>query len=619
MNLAEFTVKNYKSLRKVELSFGNYTALIGENGSGKTSILEALYLFFKDFSIVGGSPPPVLQEETAWHNKNLPLEFSAKIALDEEDCRDILPEEVLDKINEKYEDGNRELTITILRRIQKPGAPWETVSINIAKAPLVKDNALVSPEELTKAVTKVASKRPTGKVKAFLFDPNANQSNLVGNRLIVLNDKAYHMDNYTDSLVREGKVPFQQLPGEDYKIWITNQGLNLVESPPAKEDVVTLLSAEVPLIDSEALQRVQNKIAEKIKGKLKLIPATRNERVEPGERAAFLSKPTITDPLTSLHAINGEAWYGIGAVAEELIGQRLDSVPALSTWEKNLRLPIHLIGGGQQEIIGLLYQIHTASEPIIAIEEPETHLHHNLSRKLFEVLKGVANTKQLIVATHSEHFAEISDVSKNWFLGKKAKEAKPKEIKTQAELLEAFGFLGAEPSDRGYPNKILFVAGETEQDVLPVWAKILRVNIDKLRIECLDGEFGKRKVKHVNDYIKEAQTPVFLMVDSHAKDEVKQLLDEEHRLILQGTIEDCYPIGIVVKVLNENFGLDLAENDIHAEKPRVDEIKRILNEKRKVPRKKTFWKRSLGKDVAKLMSEDDIPQEIRDFIRKVAN
>ncbi|GAI40834.1 unnamed protein product, partial [marine sediment metagenome] len=48
MNLAEFTVKNYKSLREVEIDFGNYTALIGENGSGKTSVLEALYLFFKD-------------------------------------------------------------------------------------------------------------------------------------------------------------------------------------------------------------------------------------------------------------------------------------------------------------------------------------------------------------------------------------------------------------------------------------------------------------------------------------------------------------------------------------------------------------------------------------------
>ena len=154
---------------------------------------------------------------------------------------------------------------------------------------------------------------------------------------------------------------------------------------------------------------------------------------------------------------------------------------------------------------------------------------------------------------------------------------------------------------------------------MPVWAKTLRVKIDKVGIECLDGEFGKRKLKVISDYIRDAQTPVFLMVDNHAKEEVKQLLDDAHRLILQGTIEDCYPIRIAVKVLNENFGLDLVEDDIDVEKPRVDEIKRILKEKREIPRKKTFWKRSIGKEVAKLMSEDDIPQEIRDFIMKVGN
>ncbi|GAH98380.1 unnamed protein product, partial [marine sediment metagenome] len=180
MNLAEFTVRNYKSLREVKVGFGNYTAFIGENGSGKTSVLEALYLFFKDFSIVGGSPSPILREITSWHKKKIPLEFIAKIILDEEECRDIFPKDVLDKITEKHGDKYKELTVC--RRIPKSGASWETASINIAKVPLVKDNAVVSPEELTKLISKVAPKRSTGKLKAFLFDPNASRSNLIGNR-----------------------------------------------------------------------------------------------------------------------------------------------------------------------------------------------------------------------------------------------------------------------------------------------------------------------------------------------------------------------------------------------------------------------------------------------------
>jgi ABC-type lipoprotein export system ATPase subunit len=615
MNLAEFTVKNYKRLRGVKLVFDRYTALIGENGSGKTSILEALLLFFKDFSVVGGTPPPALQDVISWHNKKVPIEFIAKIVLSQEECRDMFPQDLLDRFVEKSGEGNIELTI--LRRIPKLGAAWETVYMDIAGISLVKDNTIVSPDELTKSVRKLARKRPSGIMKAYLFD--ANQLNLVGNRLVVLKNKAYHTDDYVDTLIREGKIPFEQLPGTDYEDWVKSQGLELVEATPAKSEIDTLLSEEAPLITNEILQNAQNKIAEKIKGKLKLIPATRDERVEPGERGPFLSMPTIVNPLRSLDATDYEAWYEIGTVVEGLIEQRLSSVPQLSTWEKKLRLPINLIGGGQQEIIGLVYQVYTAVEPIIAIEEPETHLHHNLSRKLFEVLKELATRKQLIVATHSEYFAEVSDDTKNWFLEKKDREVEPKEIKTKADLLKAFGSLGAEPSDRGYPNKILFVGGETEEGVLPIWTERLGVDIKNIRVEALEGEYDKRKIKIINDYIKEAQTSVFLMVDGHASDKVKQAVDEEHKLVLKGTIEDCYPIPILIQVLNENFGLELTEGDIDPKQPRVEEIKRLLNEKSGIPKAKTLWKRPIGKEVAEQMSKDDIPEEIKDFIVKMAN
>lgn len=617
MNLTDFNIKNYKGLRQIKVDFSNYTALIGENGSGKTSVLEALFLFFTEFNTIGGTPSAILQEDTSWHNRNYPLEFTAKFVLDDEDCEDLFTEDVLSKIAEEYGDQHKELTIS--RRVPTPGAPWETMYINIAKVPLVKNNDLVSPEALTRSISKLGPEHPVGEVKAFLFDPNANQSNLVGNRLIVLNDTAYNMDDYTDNLVREGKIPFEHLPGQDYTAWASDQGFNLVNSPPVKENIDSVLSGESQPTSNEILQRFQKKLDEKIKGKFKLIQATRNERIEPGQRTSFLSASTVINPLKSLHGTDDAAWYEIRTVIGRLIGHELDSVPMLSTWERGLHLDVSLIGGGQQEIIGLIYQIHTATESIIAIEEPETHLHHSLARKLFEVLKEAANNKQLIVATHSEYFAEVSAFTKNWSFEKKGKEVKAKEIISQAELLDTFSALGAEPSDRGYPNKILFVAGETEQDILPVWANKLKVKINKLRIECLDGEYGKRKVQVIKNYIEAAQTAVFLIVDSHAKDDVKQLLDDEHRLILQDTIEGCYPIGIITRVLNENFGLDLTEDDIDTEKPRVEEIKRILKDKRSIPRKRTFWKRPIGKEVAKLMSGDEIPEEIREFIMKIAD
>lgn len=619
MRISEFTVRNYKSLRDAKVSFSNYTNLIGENGSGKTSFLEALYLFFEEFEIVGGNSSPTLHEITSFHRRNLPLEFAAKITFEKEECADIFPDYVLKKLIKLNSGKGYELTIN--RRIPAPQAPWETVSMKIGAVPLVKDNSVSSTEDIVKSLSlggELAKQRPID-LRALLFHPEASQSNLVGNRLVILNDAAYPMDAYTDSLVKEGKIPFQHLPGQDHIAWANSQGKTLVENPLTKEKADALVHQKEKQLNDKMVQSIVGKIAKKIKGQLKLIPAARDERVEPGRRASFVSTSTIVNPLSRLHASDDQAWYLTSEAIEDLIGQRLDSVPVLSTWEKNLRLPTNLIGGGQQGIIGLVYQVYVSSEPIIAIEEPETHLHHNLCKRMFKLLRDMASTKQLIVSTHSECFAEISGTSKNWFLQRKAKEVKPVDIKTKDGLLKAFGVMGAEPSDRGYPNKIVFVSGETEEGVLPIWAQTLQVNINQTRIEPLRGEYDSRMIGIITRYIEEAQTKVFLMVDGHAADKVKEAVDKEHRLILGGTIEDCYPIPILIEALDEYIGLKVQETDIDAKQPRVDEIKRLLKEKKDIPRTKTFWKCQLGVIVAKHMSETDISKEIVGFVKKLAS
>lgn len=54
MKLRKVTINNYLSLKEVTLSFDDLTVFVGKNGSGKTSIMEALYRFFADFSATGG-------------------------------------------------------------------------------------------------------------------------------------------------------------------------------------------------------------------------------------------------------------------------------------------------------------------------------------------------------------------------------------------------------------------------------------------------------------------------------------------------------------------------------------------------------------------------------------
>ena len=46
MQLERARIKNFRSLRDIEVSFGAHTALIGGNGAGKSSILKAIEKFY---------------------------------------------------------------------------------------------------------------------------------------------------------------------------------------------------------------------------------------------------------------------------------------------------------------------------------------------------------------------------------------------------------------------------------------------------------------------------------------------------------------------------------------------------------------------------------------------
>jgi len=86
MKLGKVTINHYMCLKDVTLSFGDLTILVGKNGSGKTSILEALYRFFTDFSIIGGGVPSGLIDYY-WFNRDTgePIRISVELELTEDE------------------------------------------------------------------------------------------------------------------------------------------------------------------------------------------------------------------------------------------------------------------------------------------------------------------------------------------------------------------------------------------------------------------------------------------------------------------------------------------------------------------------------------------------------
>jgi predicted ATP-dependent endonuclease of OLD family len=152
MKIQNIKIENFRSLHDVSLdSIGNLGVLIGKNSSGKSNILEALVLFFDDFAITGGSTAGL--NEYFWYNRQTsnPIEFTITIKLNESECRETFPEDILKFVREKFESIYNELVIT--RQIINVQGAWKTEALQWAELPLIKSDVTITPEQLTKVLS----------------------------------------------------------------------------------------------------------------------------------------------------------------------------------------------------------------------------------------------------------------------------------------------------------------------------------------------------------------------------------------------------------------------------------------------------------------------------------
>lgn len=150
MKITYFRVKNFRSLRDVEFKdLGNLNIFVGKNSSGKSNVLEALGIFFDDFSIKGGSTTGL--DKYCWHNKKTgnPIEFEVKIELSDDEIREIFPPVLLERIK-GYSDSLR--TLTIKRRIMHEDGKWTTSLLQCSGLRLVSNNRLVMVDSVVRTL-----------------------------------------------------------------------------------------------------------------------------------------------------------------------------------------------------------------------------------------------------------------------------------------------------------------------------------------------------------------------------------------------------------------------------------------------------------------------------------
>jgi putative ATP-dependent endonuclease of the OLD family len=111
--------------------------------------------------------------------------------------------------------------------------------------------------------------------------------------------------------------------------------------------------------------------------------------------------------------------------------------------------------------------------PILALEEPEAHLHPNAQRQLYKQLKSIAGQK--IISTHSPYIVGLADLEEIRYFSRKGDTAEVKAIDltgiTSEEILSVKNEIFKSKGEILFSNAVVLSEGNTEERVLPIFAQ----------------------------------------------------------------------------------------------------------------------------------------------------
>jgi predicted ATP-dependent endonuclease of OLD family len=234
------------------------------------------------------------------------------------------------------------------------------------------------------------------------------------------------------------------------------------------------------------------------------------------------------------------------------------------------------------------YSASSAGEKklILAVEEPESHLHPNAIHNLKRVIQEMSKKHQILLSTHCPLFVERQDIKANILvIGKKAVPAK--------NIMEIREILGVQASDNlMHAEVILIVEGESDKVALTALLSQTNKEIQKAianSVLVIDPLFGSGKLGFKLAQYKNTiySTHCFLDNDQAAvqaidKAESSGLLStSDYTLTVckgmrESELEDLYDPEIYKNLILTNYGVML-DKQINAMSPKWSErVKEIF-------------------------------------------
>ena len=568
-------VHNFRSLRDVEVSLAPMTLLVGMNNAGKTSFLKALHL------ALGGDRRVITREDVF----ALPEgeQESTEILID---CR-IVPVddngERLEEFGESWETND----LASLVRFDSEQMPFVGIRTRIAFDSMRNDfefkrlllNDWVPRNDwITQPVPNTSAPRFEN-IVSFLIDA---QRDLVGD----LRSRT----SYVGRLLSNLEISSEDAREIEEKLAeLNNDIVSRSEVMTHLRDILEHLSKTVPASH----------------GAVDVVPISKKLRdITKGVEVNFQDSDSSSFPL-DYHGMGTRSWASLltyKAYVSWLENQAANNRPPR---------PFH---------------------PILALEEPEAHLHPNAQRQLYQQLADA--TGQKIVSTHSPFVATQADLSSIRHFQKAGSETSVSELDVSEWDPEDVRKLAREVlNTRGellFARAMILFEGETEEQALPIFAS---------KYFCCDPfDFGLVFVGVGGDgkylpFLRLAETlsiPWFIFSDGEepAKEAVRNAL-EKIDVTLPSSAVEILPDGASIEkyLIDEGYRPELEEmlleecaNEYHqqAKKTELEDLsdEQILTE---IQRAKTKWAPRWSRIISELDDDRRIPTAIKNVLGAIAD
>ena len=420
MRITAANIRNFRGIESLDLELGPVTVLIGENNSGKTSVLDALKLCLRDL----GPRRRVVFDPMDHHMADSRSEPSSADPIEIE-----------------------------MRFSDRPGEEWDEELVGR----LTRVRILQVDDDLRNHVRlRVTSRydRSSGEFSHHwgFLDPRGAPLRMGQRALTVLQDEVRYF--YLRAL--RDAVKHFDAKGRFWRPFLT-----------ASE-----LSAEQKAEIEEKLQEVNE---------LVVSSHSSFEKVQAGLRQVQSVVPLAKDEAVSIEAVPGRM-FDMLAKAQVQLGTTTGAM-----------IPLRRHGEGTQSLAVLMLfsaflKTHADGAAVLALEEPEAHLHPSATRVLWELVRRFNGQK--LISTHSGELLADTDICDVRRLARTANGIKAFRVSPgllSSEETRKFNYhIRRARGELLFARCWLLVEGETEAWVYPAAARALGMSLHRRGVRVVE-------------------------------------------------------------------------------------------------------------------------------------